>query len=153
MKGLLFLCLSRWLSVSVVSFVFSFLLCVPLFAADKTVVYKDCQLTVPAEWSSEKALPNQAASPDKKQVVTVTEPRFMDSFAQLKQAARSAYPKSKVITDTADNFEMEGTSNNGKPNLYRAISLSGGHYCIAEVTYETGSAEQGKKILQTLKAK
>lgn len=124
---------------------------VSAFAADKTISYKNCHLTVPGDWMVEKEM--QATSPDKQQVATVGSPRFIDSFAQLKQTAQSSFPKSKVTLDKADDFQMEGAGSAGKPHVYRAIPISGGAYCIGEVTYESGAADQGKKILQSLRGK
>ena len=121
-------------------------------AADKTVTSRDsiCQISVPADWVSE-ALPGLAHSSDKKMTVAVSSPRMIDSFAQLKQNARNVYKESKVTKDSGSEFEMEGKSMGGKPDVYRAIPASGGKFCIAEVTYQSGTADDAKRIVETLK--
>ncbi|MFY9648292.1 MAG: hypothetical protein WAK29_24160 [Terriglobales bacterium] len=56
-----------------------------------------------------------------------------------------------MTKDSATEFEMEGQSMNGKPNVYRGIPIAGGKFCIAEVICESGTAEGARKIAVTLK--
>lgn len=110
-----------------------------------------CQATVPADWTSGD-LPGMADSPDKKLSAIVSSPKMMDSFAELKQTAPSAYPHSKVTKDTATEFEMEGQSITGKPDVYRAIPIAGNKFCVVEVTYERGTVDEPRSIARTLKS-
>ena len=120
-------------------------------AADKTVANRDatCHVSVPSDWVSD-ALPGMAHSPDKKLTIVVSSPRMIDSFAELKQNARKVYSQSKVTKDSASEFEMEGKSAAGKPDVYRAVPGTGGKFCIADVTYQGGTAEDARKIIETL---
>lgn len=120
-------------------------------AADKSVANRDanCHVSVASDWVSD-ALPGMAHSPDKKLTIVVSSPRMIDSFTELKQNARKVYNESKVTKDSASEFEMEGKSPAGKPDVYRAIPGTGGKFCIAEVTYQGGTVEDARKIIQTL---
>lgn len=121
-------------------------------AADKTVASRDatCHVSVPSDWVSD-ALPGMAHSPDKKLTVTVSSPKMIDSFAELKQNARNVYKESKVTKDSASEFEMEGKSIAGKPDVYRAIPAPGGKFCIAEAVYPGATVDDARKIVETLK--
>jgi hypothetical protein len=77
---------------------------------------------------------------------------MIDSFDQLKQTAQTIYRGSKVTRDSSTEFEMEGKSITGKPNVYRAIPISGNKFCITEVMYESGTVEQARKLAETLSA-
>jgi hypothetical protein len=46
---------------------------------------------------------------------------------------------------------MQGSSQAGQPNVYRAIP-AGDKVCIAEIVYESGSADDARRIIETLKA-
>jgi hypothetical protein len=118
-----------------------------LLAEDgKTITSRTgCQLTVPASWTGGTSLGN---SPDKK-VSAVVSSRT-DAFPKVKQTAKMVYEGSKVTKDSDTEFEMEGKSLNGKPNVYRAVP-SGGKFCIAEVIYESGTLDDAKRIIETLK--
>ena len=133
------------------------LLCV-LFAAtclaqDKTMKSRDggCQVSVPADWKTDDAF-GLTQSPDKKSSATVSSPKMIDSFSVLKQNARTVYQDSKVTKDSATEFEMEGKSIAGKPDVYRAIVVAGNKFCIVDVTYQSGGPEEARKIAATLKA-
>jgi hypothetical protein len=120
--------------------------------ADKVVKSNDgsCQLTVPSAWTAGGF--GLANSPDKKVTATVSSPKMMDSFSQLKQTAPTVYPNSKVTKDSATEFEMEGQSQAGKPDVYRAIPIAASKFCIAEVIYQNGTADDARAIVRTLKA-
>ena len=124
-------------------------------AAGPDIVIKSsngiCQLSVPAGWAPGE-LPGMAQSPDKQMTALVSSPKMIDSFSQLKQAARTMYSKSKVTKDTASELEMEGQSATDKPDVYRAIPISGTTFCIAEVQYPGGPATAAKTIVETLKS-
>jgi hypothetical protein len=119
----------------------------------QTVKSRDgsCQVSVPSDWAVEAML-GSATSKDKKVTMTVSSPKMIDSFAELKQAAHSAYTHSAVTKDSATEFEMTGQSITGKPDVYRAIPLSAAKFCITEVIYESGTAEDARKLADTLKA-
>jgi hypothetical protein len=125
---------------------------VPAHAQDKTVTTRDgsCSATVPASWVV-GSFPGSAGSPDKKSSIIISSPRY-SSFATLKDNARKVYANDKVTKDSATEFEMEGKSMDNKPNVYRGIP-AGAKFCIGEVTYESGTAADARKILSTLKAK
>jgi hypothetical protein len=46
---------------------------------------------------------------------------------------------------------MGGMGTSGKPNFYLAVP-AGARVCIAEITYESGTADDAKAILETLKS-
>jgi len=46
---------------------------------------------------------------------------------------------------------MEGQSLGGKPNVYRAIPVSGNRFCLADVTYTGGAVEEARRIARTMK--
>jgi hypothetical protein len=106
-----------------------------------------CSLSVPAAFKGEKSV---ATSPDKKVSVSVTQPKIIDSFDQLKTTAKGIYKDAKVTKDGAAEFEMEGKSMNDKPNVYRAIAFGDKQFCIAEVVYESGTADDARKIARSL---
>jgi hypothetical protein len=107
------------------------------WAGDKTIQNRDgsCMVSVPANWTGTE-LPGIASSPDKQLSLAVSSPKMVDSFSELKQTAKSVYKNSKVTKDSATEFEMEGESIAGKPDVYRAIPGNGNKFCIAEVTYQ-----------------
>jgi hypothetical protein len=110
-----------------------------------------CQLSVPADWAL-GSLPGMANSPDKKMSVVVGSPKMIDSFTELKKTARTTYANSKVTKDTASEYEMEGRSITDKPDVYRAVAVSGSTFCIAEVMFTGAPSDDGRKIVETLKA-
>ena len=128
-----------------------------LFAAaadTKTVTSHsgNCTVSVPSNWEVE-ALVGGAHSPDKKMSVVVSSPTHgLNSLAEVQQMAPTIYKDDKVTKKSSSEFEMEGKSLNGKPNVYRAIP-AGAHVCIGEIMYESGTADDAKAILETMKAK
>ena len=131
------------------------LLCV-VFAAtclaqERTMKSRDggCQVSVPADWKTDDAF-GLSQSPDKKSSATVSSPKMIDSFSALKQNARTVYQESKVTKDSATEFEMEGKSVAGKPDVYRAVRIAGNKFCIVNVTYQ-GGPEEARKIAASLK--
>ncbi|HUL71760.1 MAG TPA: hypothetical protein VLT86_01580 [Vicinamibacterales bacterium] len=121
--------------------------------AGKVVKSSDgaCQATVPASWIA-GSLPSTANSADKSLTIVVSSPKMIDSFDELKKTAQTVYKESKVTKDSATEFEMQGKSVTGTPDVYRAIPGAAGKYCIAEVTYQSGTADDVRKIALTLKA-
>ncbi|HVM94103.1 MAG TPA: hypothetical protein VMT67_14875 [Terriglobales bacterium] len=119
----------------------------------KNVVSHDgsCQITVPASWTVDATFGN-GTSANKKVSATTSSPKMISSFDELKQNAQKVYANDKVTKSSATEFEIEGQSLNGKPNIYRGIPISGGKYCIVEVIYETGSAADARKIAETMKS-
>lgn len=123
-------------------------------AADTKVIKSrdgGCQITVPGDWTP-GALGGTADAPDQKVSAAVSSPKMIDSFDQLKATAQTIYRGSKVTKDSSTEFEMEGKSISNKPNVYRAIPISGGKFCITEVMYESGTVEQARKLAATLSA-
>jgi hypothetical protein len=123
-------------------------------AADtKVIKSRDgaCQISVPSDWNP-GALGGNADASDKKVSAAVSSPKAIDSFDQLKQTAQSIYRGSKVTKDSPTEFEMEGKSITGKPNVYRAIPIEGSRFCASEVMYENGDAAQARKLAETLSA-
>lgn len=133
------------------------LVCVSLFAAagdTQTVTSHsgNCALSVPSSWTVEP-LVGGAHSPDKKVSVVVSSPTHgLNSLAEVEEMAPTIYKEDKVTKRSSSEFEMEGKSMNGKPNVYRAIP-AGAHVCIAEITYESGTDADAKAILATMKSK
>lgn len=121
-------------------------------AADKVIKSREgnCQISVPADWSV-SAIPGFANSPDKQMSVAMSSPKMMDSFSELKKTAQSVYKDDKVTKDSATEFEMEGQSQNGKPNVYRGIPAGGTIFCIVDVTYAGGKPDVARSIARTLK--
>jgi hypothetical protein len=121
-------------------------------AGDQVVKSRDgaCEVSVPNAWKVTPLLAT-AASPDNKVSITVTSPKMIDSFAELKVNAKSVNKQNKSTRDTAADFEMEGLSIAGKPDVYRAIPAASGKYCIAEVIYENGAVDAARAIVRTLK--
>jgi hypothetical protein len=123
-------------------------------AADQTLTNRggNCTLFVPANWTIE-TLTGGAHSPDKNISVVVSSPTHgLNTLAEVEETAPTVYRDDKVTKKSSSEFEMEGRSVTGKPNVYRAIP-AGGKVCIAEAMYEGGSADQAKTIVETLKAK
>ncbi len=127
-------------------------LAVPAHAQDKTIATRDgsCQAAVPASWVV-GSFPGSADSADRKVSVIISKPRN-STFAELKDNARKLYPNDKVTKDSATEFEMEGKSMNNKPNVYRGIA-AGSKVCIGEVIFESGTVEDARRIVSTLKLK
>ena len=133
----------------------TFLLCVTvLCAAADTKTLKNRTgkraVSVPSNWTlSPLGLGN---SPDKKVSVVVSSPAHgLTSLAQVKQLAPGIYKNDKVVKQSGSEFEMQGSNQAGKPNVYRAIP-AGDKLCIAEVVYESGSLADARQIIETLKA-
>ena len=123
------------------------------FGADLTLVSHTgkCIATVPGDWTvgAVKSLGN---SPDKKVSLVISNPTMEKNFEELKVNVQKIYTDDKVTKSTASEFEMEGKSGNGRPNVYRAI-VSGGTICIGELQYQSGTATDARKLIQTLKSK
>lgn len=135
------------------------LLCVPAlaFAGDSKSESKklgsvdgSCSVTVPAAWKDESS--SFATSADQRMSAVVSHPKAMESFDEVKSAGRSLY-KGRVIKDGARELEIEGPSAvNGKPSVYRAIA-SGKTFCLVEVDYDAGTADDARTIAHSLAAK
>jgi thiamine biosynthesis protein ThiC len=119
----------------------------------KKVTSRDgnCQVTVPSTWmvSPTAGIGNSA---DKKVNVTVGAPQRVTSYDSLKENARKLYSGDKVTKDSATEFQMEGQSMSGKPNVYRAIPIAGGKYCVMEVVYQSGTLNAARKIAESLRS-
>jgi len=110
----------------------------------------NCAISVPANWTAGSL--GNADSPDKKMSIIVSSPkRGLTSISQVQQLAPGIYPDDKVTKSSATEFQMEGKSTSGKPNVYRAVP-AGARVCIAEITYENGKAAEAKTTVETLKA-
>jgi hypothetical protein len=122
-------------------------------AGSKAIKSRDggCQILVPSDWTP-GALGGTSDAPDRKSSAAVSSPKAIDSFDQLKHIAQSIYRGSKVTQDSTTEFEMEGQSITGKPNVYRAIPVPGGKFCASEVMYENGDAAQARNLAETLSA-
>ena len=131
-----------------------FSLCLCATAADtKPLLNRDgnCTVMIPSSWSADDL--GGAQSPDKKVSIVVSSPKHgLTSMSDVAQIAPTIYTADKVTKSTGSEFEMAGNGINGKPNFYRAIPAAG-KLCIAEITYESGTATDAKAIVETLKAK
>ena len=131
------------------------LLCLPCItlAADNqklTDRTSTCSVVIPANWALTPGL-GIAQSPDKKTSIAVTSPGHgLNSMAQVQQIAPTIYKDDKVTKSSGSEFEMEGKSQSGKPNVYRAVP-AGARVCIAEITYDSGSPAEARSIVETLK--
>jgi len=134
-------------------FVCLFLAALYASAADaKPVKNSDgnCIVSVPANWSVTTF--GTAESPDKKMSLVVSSPKHgLETIAQVQQMAPEIYKDDKVTKSSATEFEMEGKSTSGKPNVYRAIP-AGAKVCIVEITYENGATTDARNTVGTLKA-
>ncbi|MGD0736955.1 MAG: hypothetical protein ABR976_17625 [Terracidiphilus sp.] len=110
---------------------------------------KSCQVTVPGSWTVSGSF-GIANSPDNKVSVTVNSPLRTPSLSGTKQTAPMLNPADKVVKSTADEFQMEGRGMDNKPNVYRGIQLAG-RVCIVEVTYESGTLDDARRIAMSLK--
>lgn len=121
-------------------------------AGEKSIVNREgnCRLSVPANWDVSQ-LSGLASAPDKSFSVAMSSPRIVESFAQLKENARKIYKDSKVTKDSGSEYELEGKSMGGKPNVYRAIPTASNRFCIVEVTYQGSGAGEARRIAGTLK--
>lgn len=108
-----------------------------------------CQVTVPTGWT-DGALPGSANSADRKTSLTVSSPKMIETFADLKKTAQAIYKQNRVTQDSDREFEMEGKATSGKPDVYRAIPTTSGHFCIVEVTYESGNVDDARKLARTV---
>lgn len=124
-----------------------------VMAADtKSVKNPDgnCVVSVPANWTVGTL--GNASSPDKKMSLVLSSPKHgLETIAQVQQMAPEIYKDDKVTKSSATEFEMEGKSTSGKPNVYRAI-LAGAKVCIVEITYENGATADARATVGTLKA-
>jgi hypothetical protein len=120
--------------------------------AGKPVTSHDgsCQVTVPADWSVTANF-GIANSADKSMSLAVSSPRSSPTLAEVKQTAQSIYTDDKVVKDSASEFQMEGKSGNGKPNVYRGIQIPG-KVCLVEVMYTNDATDEARKIAESLKA-
>jgi len=120
--------------------------------AGKAITSHDgsCQVTVPADWTSDLPF-GVADAPDKSMGVAVTSPRMSPTLASVKQNAPMLYPNDKVVKDSPAEFQMEGQGMNGKPNVYRAIQIPG-KVCLVEVNYTGDNIDAARKIALTLKS-
>ena len=110
----------------------------------------NCSISVPSNWTAGTL--GNAESPDKKISIIVSSPkRGLVSIAQVQQMAPGIYPDDKVTKSSATEFEMEGKSTSGKPNVYRAVPV-GARVCIAEITYENGATADARTTVGTLQA-
>lgn len=107
-----------------------------------------CLAILPDNWSS--SAQNVGQSSDKKVSLTISFPRDVDSFGQLKHKARTLHKHAKVTEDTDLHFELEGSSPDGKPIVYLAIS-DGKMFCEAEVIYEAGTVEEARALARLVK--
>jgi hypothetical protein len=110
-----------------------------------------CQVTAPAGWSVGE-LGGTAVSANKQISLAISSPKMVDSFAELKQTAKSVYKSSKIMKDSAGEFEMEGQSITGQPDVYRAVPIGPGKFCIVDVSYKAGSPDEARAIARTLRA-
>ena len=121
-------------------------------AADTKLVKNtegNCSISVPSNWTAGSL--GNADSPDKKMSIIVSSPkRGLVSIAQVQQMAPGIYPDDKVTKSSTTEFEMEGKSTSGKPNVYRAVP-AGARVCIAEITYENGNTADARNIVGSLK--
>lgn len=109
-----------------------------------------CHADVPGTWTI-GVVPSMATSPDKAFSIVISSPTGLDSFADLKSTAASIYTDNKVVKSTATEFEMEGTDQSGKPDIYRAVPAAGGKFCIGTITFPGGKAAAARPIIETLK--
>ncbi len=131
-----------------------FMACAVSQSADtKAIKSRDggCQVSVAMDWTV-GVLGGTADSSDKRLSLAISSPKMVDSFAELKQTAKAVYKNNKIIKDSASEFEMEGSSTTGQPDVYRAIPVSSNKFCIVEVTYKTGNPDAARAIAQTLRA-
>jgi hypothetical protein len=110
----------------------------------------NCQISVPASWDV-STMSGLASAPDKSFTVAMSSPKMVDSFAKIKEIAQATYKRTKVTKDSATEFEMEGQSLGGKPNVYRAIPVAGNRFCLADVTYTGAGVEEARRIARTMK--
>jgi hypothetical protein len=136
-------------------FAVSFLaLSVAASAATKSVVSRagNCTVSVPDSWTVEPTI-GAAHSPDNKISLVVTSPTHgLNTLAEVEETAPTVYKDDKTTKKSSSEFEMEGKSITGKPNVYRAIP-AGGKVCIVELMYESGTADDARAIVETMKAK
>jgi hypothetical protein len=110
----------------------------------------NCTASVPTNWTV-NAL-GMATSPDKKVSLVISSPKHgLQTLAQVQQMAPNVYKEDKVTKSSPTEFEMEGNSISGKPNVYRAVP-AGDKVCIAEITYENGNVATARSTVGTLKA-
>src|ERR1051325_1218896 len=110
----------------------------------------NCSVSVPANWIAGSL--GNATSADKKMSIIVSSPkRGLVSIAQVQQMAPGIYPDDKVTKSSTTEFEMEGKSTSGKPNVYRAVP-AGARVCIAEITYENDKTADARTVVGSLKA-
>jgi hypothetical protein len=124
-------------------------------AADTTTVTSrtgNCSVSVPASWTVESTIGGAHSADNKVSLVVSSPTHGLNSIADVEENAPTIYKDDKVTKKSSSEFEMEGKSISGKPNVYRAIP-AGGKVCIVEITYESGSAADAKAIAETMKAK
>lgn len=108
-----------------------------------------CSVSVPSTWSTDSYGGGKSA--DGKMTMTVSSPKHgLTSLAQVHQLAPTVYPEDKVTKDSGSEFVMEGKGQNGKPNVYRAVT-AGDRVCIVEVQYDNGDATGARAVASSLK--
>ncbi|HEY1464265.1 MAG TPA: hypothetical protein VGF44_12695 [Terriglobales bacterium] len=121
-------------------------------AVDKKTVKNNagnCSISVPADWTVIASI-GMANSADKKMSAIVSSPKYGDmTFDHVRQMAPTVYPDDKVTKNTSSEFQMEGMSGNGKPNVYRAVP-AGAKACIVEVQYDNEDAAGAMAIATSL---
>jgi hypothetical protein len=132
---------------------FCLLISVLSMSAADTKPLKDstggCVISVPANWTTGTF--GNADSPDKTASLIMHSPKSgLTSLAQVRKIAPTMYPDDKVIKDSSTEFEMAGKSQNGKPNIYRAIP-AGDKVCLVELIYENGDSAGAKVIVESMK--
>jgi hypothetical protein len=138
-------------------FLASSLLCfaVHAVAADtKTVTSHSgtCTVSVPGSWTVDPTI-GSAHNADNTISLVVTSPSHgLNSLSDVETMAPTIYKNDSVTKKSGSEFEMEGKSITGKPNVYRAIP-AGGKVCIVEIMYTSGTAEEARAIVETMKAK
>lgn len=148
MRKLCFSCSLNWCLVG--AFILGLVSLVS--AADKKTVKNsagNCSISVPADWTVEASF-GMANSADKKMSAVVSSPKYGGvTFGNIHQMAPTMYPDDKITKDTSSEFQMEGKSGNGKPNVYRAVP-AGAKACIVEVQYDNGDAAGAMAIATSL---
>jgi len=117
-----------------------------------------CQVTVPASWKAGKGLDDfeAATSEDdgyvKAKALVILKPPLDFSFAEIKAVIRQSYTDAKVTKDSTTEFEMEGKLSSGELLAYRLIPVSNRRFCEVQVTYDSGMADQARKVAWSLKS-
>lgn len=98
-----------------------------------------CQYAVPSVWTRDPAHPGVSTSPDNKLSVAAPAANPEKNFEQVKESARSKFPPSKVLEDSAHRYwylyKEPADSEDSPDTHWYFAALKNGHVCTVQITF------------------